>query len=116
MRAGRSTREDERERRGSYLPAAGSSSDGGGNKAAMLDVRGARAQRWASECEREEKRGMPEIYTTRGRGKLKWRRDNRPTALPLMAGDQSGAIYQEGGGNGKKRLELDCGEVTAING
>jgi hypothetical protein len=74
------------------------------------------AQRQASECEREEKKGMPELYTARGRRKVEGRRDNWPAALPLMAGSQSGAIDQEGGVNGRKQLELDCGELTALIG
>jgi hypothetical protein len=49
MRAGRSIREKERERRGGPLPATSSSSDGGRNKAATLSAWGARAQRQASE-------------------------------------------------------------------
>jgi hypothetical protein len=36
--------------------------------------------------------------------------------LPSMADGQSGAIDQEGGGNDRKRLELDCGELTALIG
>jgi hypothetical protein len=67
MNTSRSIREKERERRGSSLPAASATSDGGGNRAATLGVRGARAQRWASGCERKEKRGMSELYTTRER-------------------------------------------------
>jgi hypothetical protein len=93
-----------------------SSSDGGGNKVAALNAWGARAQRQASECEREEKKGMPELYTARGRRKAMGRRDNWSAALPLMAGGQSGAIDQKGGGNGRKRLELDCGELSALIG
>jgi hypothetical protein len=73
-------------------------------------------ERRASECEREEKKGFPELYTTRGRRKAKGRRDNWPAALPSMAGGQSGAIDQEGGENGRKQLELDCGESTALIG
>jgi hypothetical protein len=116
MSAGRSTREKERERRGGSLPATSATSDGGGNKAAAQSAWGARAQRQASECEREEKKGLSELYTARGRRKAKGRRDNWPAALPSMAGDQSGAIDQEGGRNGRKRLELDCGELTALIG
>jgi hypothetical protein len=116
MRAGRSIREKKRERRGGPLPATSSSSDGGRNKAATLSAWGARAQRQASECKREEKKGMPKLYTTRGRRKAKGRRDNWPAALPSMADGQSGAIDQEGGGNDMKRLELDCGELTSLIG
>jgi hypothetical protein len=114
MSACRSTRKKERERRGGSLPSASSSSGGNGNKAAALSAWGARAQRQASESEREENKRMPELYTTRGRRKAKGRRDNWPAALPLMAGGQSGAIDQEGGANGRKLLELDCGELTAF--
>jgi hypothetical protein len=114
MSAGRSTREKERERRGGSLPATSSSSDGAGNKAVALSAWGAQAQRQVSECEREEKKGMPELYTAGGRRKAKERRDNWSAALPLMAGGQSSAIDQEGGGNGKKLLELDYGELTAL--
>jgi hypothetical protein len=112
----RSTREKERERRGGSLPATSSSSDGAGNKAVALSAWGARAQRQASDCEREEKKGMPELYTARGRRKAKGRRDNWPEALPLMVGSQSGAIDQKGGGNGRKLLELDCGKLTTLIG
>jgi hypothetical protein len=112
----RSVRKKQRERRGSSFPTTSTTSDGGGNKAAAQSVWGARAQRQASECEREEKKGMSELYTTTGRRKAKGRRDNWPAALPSMAGGQSGAIDQEGGGNGRKRLELDCGELTTLIG
>jgi hypothetical protein len=94
MNTSRSIREKERERRGSSLPAASTTSDGGGNSAAALGVRGARAQRWASGCKREEKRGMSKLYTAKERGKGKRKGDNRPAALPLMAGGQSGANEQ----------------------
>jgi hypothetical protein len=97
MNTNRSIRDKERERRGSSLPGASATSDGGRNRAAALGVRGARAQRWASGCEREEKRGMSELYTARERGKGKQKGDNRPAALPLVAGEQSGANEQERG-------------------
>jgi hypothetical protein len=116
MSAGRSTREKEMERRGGSLPATSSSSDSGRNKAAALSAWGARAQRQASECEREEKKGLPELCTAKGRRKAKGRRDIWSTALPSMVGGQSGAIDQEGGENGRKRLELDCGALTALIG
>jgi hypothetical protein len=67
MITNRIVREKERERRGSSFPAASATSDGGGNKAAALGVRGAWVQRWASGCEREEKGGMSELYTARER-------------------------------------------------
>jgi hypothetical protein len=113
MSVGRSTKEKERERREGSLPVTSATSDSGGNKAATQSAWGARAQRQASECEREEKKGLPELYTARGRRRAKGRRDNWPVALPSVVGGQSGAIDQEGGENGKKRLELDCRELTA---
>jgi hypothetical protein len=116
MSVGRSTREKERERRGGSLRATSATSDGGGNKAVAQSVWGARAQRQASEYEREENKGLPELYMARGRRKAKGRRDNWPAALPSMAGGQSGAIDQEGGENGRKQLEFDCGELTALIG
>jgi hypothetical protein len=116
MITNRSVREKERERRASSFPATSATSDGGGNKAAAQSAWGARAQKQASECEREEKKGMSELYTARGRRKAKGRRDNWPAALPSIAGGQSGAIDQEGGGNDRKRLEHDCVELTALIG
>jgi hypothetical protein len=94
MITNRSVGEKERERRGSSFLAASATSDGGGNRAATLGVRGAWAQRWASGCEREEKGGMSELYTARESEKGKRKGDNRPAVLPLMAGGQSGAFEQ----------------------
>jgi hypothetical protein len=82
MNTNRSIREKERERRGCSFPAASATSDGGGNRAAVLGVRGAWAQRWASGCEREEKGGMSELYTARKRRKGKRKGYNRPAAMP----------------------------------
>jgi hypothetical protein len=93
MNTNRSIREKENERRGTSFMAASATSDGDGNRVVALGVRGAWAQRWASGCEREEKRGMSELYTARKRGKGKRKGDNRP-AMRLMAGGQSGANEQ----------------------